>query len=95
MYRWTENSSLLQSRRSLVSTPPVRLAYSLAAGGPIVVPGVDAIIITPVSPHASQSPLVVRGDSEIEMVVKNTQEGPSDCRRQTGVEIQVAIASSQ
>jgi NAD+ kinase len=74
----------------IVSTPTGSTAYSLAAGGPIVVPGVDAIIITPVSPHAlTNRPLVVRGDSEIEMVVKNTQEGAFlTVDGQTGVEIQ-------
>jgi len=74
----------------IVATPTGSTAYSLAAGGPIVVPGVDAIIITPVSPHAlTNRPLVVRGDSEIEMVVKNTQEGAFlTVDGQTGVEIQ-------
>jgi len=74
----------------IVATPTGSTAYSLAAGGPIVVPGVDAIIITPVSPHAlTNRPLVLRGDSEIEIVVKNTQEGAFlTVDGQTGVEIQ-------
>ena len=74
----------------IVSTPTGSTAYSLAAGGPIVVPGVDAILITPVSPHAlTNRPLVVPGNSEIEMVVKNTQEGAFlTVDGQTGVEIQ-------
>jgi NAD+ kinase len=74
----------------IVATPTGSTAYSLAAGGPIVVPGVDAIIITPVSPHAlTNRPLVVPGDSEIEIVVKNTQEGAFlTVDGQTGVEIQ-------
>jgi NAD+ kinase len=73
----------------IVATPTGSTAYSLAAGGPIVVPGVDAIVITPVSPHAlTNRPLVLRGDSEIEIVVKNTQEGAFlTVDGQTGVEI--------
>jgi NAD+ kinase len=74
----------------IISTPTGSTAYSLAAGGPIVLPGVDALIITPVSPHAlTNRPLVLRGDSEIEIVVKNTQEGAFlTVDGQTGVELQ-------
>jgi NAD+ kinase len=74
----------------IVATPTGSTAYSLAAGGPIVVPGVDAIVITPVSPHAlTNRPLVLRGDSEIEIMVKNTQEGAFlTVDGQTGVDIQ-------
>src|SRR5206468_7573445 len=41
-------------------------AYSLAAGGPILVPSVKAFVITPVSPHAlTHRPLVVEESSKI------------------------------
>src|SRR3954451_207693 len=74
----------------IIATPTGSTAYSLAAGGPIVLPGVDALVITPVSPHAlTNRPLVLRGDSEIEIVVKNTQEGAFlTVDGQTGVELQ-------
>jgi NAD+ kinase len=59
----------------IVSTPTGSTAYSLAAGGPILMPSVAAFVITPVSAHAlTHRPLVVRDTSEIEIVVKTGEE---------------------
>ena len=55
----------------IVSTPTGSTAYSMAAGGPILTPSVDAFVITPVSPHSlTHRPLVVRDSVAIEIVVK-------------------------
>ena len=52
----------------IVSTPAGSTAHSLSAGGPIVTPDMEAFIITPICPHTlSNRPLVVSGDSKIEM----------------------------
>jgi NAD+ kinase len=59
----------------IVSSPTGSTAYSLAAGGPILMPSVDAFVITPVSAHSlTHRPLVVRDSSEIEIVVRTGSE---------------------
>ena len=59
----------------IVATPTGSTAYSLAAGGPVLGPSVDAFVITPVSPHSlTNRALVVPDKSEIVIEVKQTQE---------------------
>jgi NAD+ kinase len=55
----------------IVSTPTGSTAYSLAANGPIVVPDVDALIVSPVCPHLlTLRPLVMRGDANLSLGVE-------------------------
>jgi NAD+ kinase len=50
----------------IVATPTGSTGYSLSGGGPLVVPGTDSIIITPVSPHnLTARPIVLSDKSEI------------------------------
>jgi len=59
----------------IVSTPTGSTAYSLAAGGPILMPSVDALVINPVCPHSlTHRPIVVRDSVEITIDVQSSGE---------------------
>ena len=52
----------------IVSTPNGSTAYSLAAGGPILSPGLEALVLTPISAHTiSNRPIVLTADQEIQI----------------------------
>ena len=54
----------------VVATPTGSTAYSLAAGGPVVYPTMEAILLTPLCPHAlSARPLILPADAEVELEV--------------------------
>jgi NAD+ kinase len=59
----------------IVATPTGSTAYSLSAGGPVLMPTVNAIVITPVAPHSlTHRPLVVPDSVEIEILLRSEEE---------------------
>ena len=55
----------------IVATPTGSTGYSLSAGGPIITPGVDGMVVTPICAHSLQHrPFVVPGGSEITLTLR-------------------------
>ena len=62
----------------IVSTPTGSTAYNLSAGGPVIFPSMNAVVITPICPFTlSNRPIVVPDDAEIELRLKTDKEDVS------------------
>lgn len=74
----------------IVATPTGSTAYSMSAGGPIVHPAVESILITPICPHTlSDRPVVVQDTSKIELrMAENSDSVFLTLDGQTGVPLQ-------
>ena len=81
----------------IVASPTGSTAYSLSAGGPIVVPAVDCLIVTPICPHTlAMRPLVIPATQRVavspiertkDLVV--TADGQVAHEFETGAEVQI------
>ncbi len=76
----------------IVATPTGSTAYSMSAGGPIVHPAVESILITPICPHTlSDRPIVVPDVSTVELrMAENSDSVFLTLDGQTGVPLQAA-----
>jgi NAD+ kinase len=59
----------------IISTPTGSTAYNLSAGGPVIYPSMNAVVITPICPFTlSNRPIVVPDDAVIELCLKTDHE---------------------
>lgn len=88
----------------IVSTPTGSTAYSLSAGGPIVEPDTDLIIVTPICSHILYSrSFVTKGDREVGINITNnythkcmvTADGQQGCEVSGGDKIKVRMSKYQ
>ena len=59
----------------IISTPTGSTAYSLSAGGPILYPTLESIVLTPICSHTlTNRPIVLPDHSKIEIIIKSLSE---------------------
>ncbi|MFA5677553.1 MAG: NAD(+) kinase [Pseudomonas sp.] len=72
------DGQFVYSQRSdglIVSTPTGSTAYALSAGGPILHPKLDAMVLVPMNPHTLTSrPIAISGDSAVEIRVGDRRD---------------------
>ncbi|MGE0702891.1 MAG: NAD(+)/NADH kinase [Vicinamibacterales bacterium] len=100
---WVDDELMMRVKADglIVATPTGSTAYNLAAGGPIVLPSVDAIIVTPIAPHTlTNRPVVIPATSVVRVQpfvghgedVFVTFDGQQGFQLQPGDEISISRA---
>jgi NAD+ kinase len=85
----------------IIATPTGSTAYNLSAGGPIVEPSVDALVLTPIAPHTlTNRPIVIPSSAAVRVTpamgerdeVFVTFDGQAECALNAGDAISVCRA---
>jgi NAD+ kinase len=85
----------------IAATPTGSSAYSLSAGGPLLLPGIGAIVLTPICPHTlTQRPIVLPGACQVAIEVLDmrggeahlTVDGQVGCELQEGDRVSVSAS---
>lgn len=87
-----DNHSLTRYKADglIVATPTGSTAYALSAGGPILVPTQRALVLAPICPHTlTQRPLVLPGDSRVEIRLVDGEAVMLTMDGQTGLPLAV------
>jgi NAD+ kinase len=72
----------------IISTPTGSTAYSLSAGGPLLFPTMDAVVVTPICSHTlTARPIVLPGSVRIEVTLASDQEVMATFDGQVGVQL--------
>ena len=75
----------------VVATPTGSTAYAMASGGPIIHPGVDAMVLVPICPHTlSNRPLAIAASSEVALEMHPDSYGrvSASCDGQDGLDLE-------
>lgn len=77
MEAWVDDAYLTTFKADglIIATPTGSTAYNLAAGGPIIYPGLHCLVISPICPHMlTNRPIIVADESIIRIEVKFQEE---------------------